>query len=115
MRKFEHLSKTKKVFAVIGMGIGGFFLVAGMALLFGFVVMYLWNWLMPTIFGLTKITFWQAWGLVVLSHILFKSFPHNRGRHHHSDHWKERFKERCCSPEEKETTDSKDEVLLAKD
>lgn len=35
--------------------------------------MWLWNWLMPEIFNLIEITFWQALGLVVLSSILFKS------------------------------------------
>lgn len=35
--------------------------------------MWLWNWLMPTIFGLGKITFWQALGLNLLCSILFKS------------------------------------------
>ena len=29
----------------------------------GFVVMHLWNWLMPSIFGLRAITFAQAIGL----------------------------------------------------
>lgn len=36
---------------------------------------FLWNWLMPEIFGLKAIMFWQAWGLVFLSGILFKKFP----------------------------------------
>lgn len=35
--------------------------------------MWLWNWLMPEIFNLIEITFWQALGLVILSSILFKS------------------------------------------
>lgn len=34
---------------------------------------FLWNWLMPEIFALKAITFWQTWGLVFLSGILFKS------------------------------------------
>lgn len=38
---------------------------------FTFALMFLWNWLMPAIFGLTVITFWQALGLLVLSKILF--------------------------------------------
>jgi len=42
-------------------------------LLFGAPLMVLWNWLMPTIFGLPEITFWQACGLNILSAILFKS------------------------------------------
>jgi len=31
----------------------------------------LWNWLMPVIFGLVEITFWQALGLIVLIRVLF--------------------------------------------
>ena len=31
----------------------------------------LWNWLMPTLFGLPVISLWQALGLLVLSRILF--------------------------------------------
>jgi hypothetical protein len=38
---------------------------------FGQAVLQLWNWLMPAIFGLHAITFWQAVGLMGLSWILF--------------------------------------------
>lgn len=33
----------------------------------------LWNWLMPMIFGLPKITLLQALGLLTLSNLMFKS------------------------------------------
>jgi len=33
----------------------------------------LWNWLMTDLFGLARISFWQAWGLFILSGLLFKS------------------------------------------
>lgn len=36
-------------------------------------VMWLWNALMPDLFGLTEISFLQAWGLSILSSLLFKS------------------------------------------
>jgi hypothetical protein len=42
-------------------------------LLWGLPLMWLWNWIMPTVFGLQTITFWQAVGLNFISHILFKS------------------------------------------
>ena len=103
MEKFKHLSRTKRVFAIIGMAIGGVIIAAAMAFIFGFVVMWLWNWLMPAIFGLTTITFWQAWGLVVLTHILFKSFPHNHKHPHHDDHWKNHFKEKFCQEKKDES------------
>ncbi len=38
---------------------------------FGFIVMSLWNWLGPAVFGARTITFWQALGILVLSKILF--------------------------------------------
>ena len=47
-------------------------LIAGMALLLALPTLLLWNWLMPTIFGLVKITFWQALGINMLTGILFK-------------------------------------------
>lgn len=43
------------------------------ALLVAWPLMLLWNWLLPAIFGVKVITFWQAFGLVFLTNILFKS------------------------------------------
>ena len=45
--------------------------VALVAILLGLPLMILWNWLMPTIFGLPMIGFWQAVGLNFLASILF--------------------------------------------
>ncbi len=42
-------------------------------LVFTFPAMWLWNWLMPDIFGLQTISFFQAMGLVALSSLLFRS------------------------------------------
>jgi hypothetical protein len=50
-----------------------FLIAVGLALLIGGPLWLLWNWLMPTIFGLPYITFWQAVGLNLLSSILFKT------------------------------------------
>jgi hypothetical protein len=41
---------------------------------FGQAVLQLWNLLMPQIFGLPHITFWQAVGLMGLSWLLFGGF-----------------------------------------
>jgi len=43
------------------------------ALLISYPVMWLWNWLMPEIFGLAVINVWQSLGLLMLSTALFKS------------------------------------------
>ena len=48
-------------------------LIAIVIVILGYPLMLLWNWLMPVIFGLPEITFWQAIGLNFLSTILFKS------------------------------------------
>jgi hypothetical protein len=71
------------------------------ATVFSFVVMWLWNWLMPVIFGLHAISFWQALGLLVLSKILFGGF---HGRHGFGGHWRQRMMERWeqMTPEERE-------------
>ena len=47
-------------------------LIVLVATLLGLPLMWLWNWLMPMLFNLPEITFWQALGLNALSTILFK-------------------------------------------
>jgi hypothetical protein len=67
----------------------------------GFVVMGLWNWLMPSLFGLKLISYWQAMGLLILSKILFGGLRGPRGRSGYRLHgMRERWKQR--TPEERE-------------
>ena len=68
---------------------------------FGFVVMSLWNWLMPALFAWHPINFWQAVGILLLSKILFGGFRGGPGRH---IYWRHRMKERFehMTPEERE-------------
>lgn len=58
----------------------GIFILLGASL----GVMLLWNWLIPPIFNLIAINFWQAMGLFVLARILLGSFGlrswHRHGR-----------------------------------
>ena len=56
--------------------------------IFGTAVMLLWNWLMPSLFGLMTVTFWQALGLLVLCRILFGSLS---GWHHEAHQKHDRF------------------------
>jgi hypothetical protein len=71
---------------------------------FGQAVLQLWNLLMPDIFGLRPITFWQAVGLMALSWILFGGLGLFRGRPLYGGHWRHRMAERLerMSPEERE-------------
>jgi hypothetical protein len=66
----------------------------------GALVMSLWNWLMPPLFGWQAIGFWQALGLLALSRILLGGFHGGPGRHH----WRQRMIERWeqMTPEERE-------------
>jgi hypothetical protein len=78
------------------------------ALVLSFVVMWLWNRLVPGIFGWKAITYWQAAGLMVLSKILFGGFHRHGGRGGRGwkerREWKRRMKEKFehMTPEERE-------------
>ena len=82
--------------AILGLA---FFVALG-----GAAVLYLWNWLLPSLFGFPQITFWQGLGLLALSRILFggwsSSSPGSRLRHRIDA----RIDERCAAmtPEERE-------------
>lgn len=64
--------------------IAGFLLVIiiafVIAIIMGFPMMWLWNTLMPSIFGLTKITFWQGVGLNLLSGLLFGKISYKENK-----------------------------------
>jgi hypothetical protein len=74
-------------------------LVAFMAIC-GEVVMHLWNWLLPMLFGWHQITFWQALGLLVLCRLLFGNLSHgsdrSRSRRRRDEQWEK------MTPEERE-------------
>ncbi|MGA3046052.1 MAG: hypothetical protein ABSD67_05485 [Terracidiphilus sp.] len=83
------------------------FFVAPLALvafvaIFGEVVMHLWNWLLPPLFGWHQVTFWQALGLLVLCRILFGGFGGHGNGHRNKvqrrmyEHWEQ------LTPEERE-------------
>jgi hypothetical protein len=91
MMRRNRITRALKVAALI---------VLGVAVL-GVVVMSLWNWLLPPLFALRPITFWQALGLLVLTKILFGGF---RGMGHYGGYWRGRMAERWerMTPEERE-------------
>jgi len=67
-KKWSERSLRTRVLMIVG----GAVMVPAFLALFGAVTMWLWNWLMPTIFKLPEIGFWQAIGLLLLAHIFFK-------------------------------------------
>lgn len=76
--------RTRKILRIIGMVCVGVIFAVLFALVFGFLVKWLWNVLMPELFGLPQITYWQAFGIVVLAKLLFGSFG---SKDHAHDHW----------------------------
>ena len=91
--------KVKKVVTVIFWVILGAIGITLLALLFGYVVMLLWNWLMPDIFGLGIITFWQAVGIVVLAKLLFGGVGGGGGKGKskgRSKRFEKRLQQRCA-------------------
>jgi hypothetical protein len=80
--------------AIVGMAI---FITIG-----GEVVMQLWNWLLPMLFGWRQITFWQALGLLALCRILFGGFglrgggPRSNVRRRMAERWEQ------MTPEDRE-------------
>ena len=96
------MNRRKKMFLIAPFAIVGIalFIVIGSAL-----VMHLWNWLLPPLFGWHTITFWQAFGLLVLCRILFGSHGWRGG---HRAGVRERMRERMAgrwqhmTPEQRE-------------
>jgi hypothetical protein len=79
----------------IGKGI--LFITLGI-IIFGFVVMALWNGIVPDVFNGPELTFWQAVGLLVLSHLLLRGWApwrYGNGWRHHR--WKQRFEEKLAA------------------
>lgn len=67
----------------------------------GEVVMSLWNWLLPPLFGWHVIHFWQALGILALCRILF---GHHGWRGPGGSNFRNRMRGRCenMTPEERE-------------
>ena len=80
------------------------FIFIAAVLVFGLVVMGLWNAVLPVVLGVKAITFVQALGILVLSKILFGSFSGGGRRWRGSPAWKEKMKQRWdnMTPEERE-------------
>lgn len=78
-----------------------FILVAPIAILvFGGAVMLLWNNVLVPVLHVSTVTFWQAFGILVLSKVLFGSFG-GRGRSGRYS-GKERMMWNSMTPEQKE-------------
>ena len=79
-------------------------IVIAAILVFGFVVMSLWNAILPAVLGVKAISFIQALGILLLSKILFGGFGRGGFRRGPGHEWKQQMQEKwsVMSPEERE-------------
>lgn len=90
-------------FKMVGWVIVGAITAAALAFVFGYFIMLLWNWLMPELFGLTTITFWQAFGITLLARLIFGGLGHkghsNCKSHHGKNKFAKHWGKKCCGDE----------------
>jgi len=77
--------------------IGGILMLFAFTSVFGFVFQALWNWLMPSLFHLAEITYYEAFGLMILARLLTGGFCHHHG--HHGYRRSSRYGNSCRSEE----------------
>ena len=92
MRNLRFLKYTG--FAILG--IGFVFLVV-------FLVMNLWNWLIPSLFNGPVISFWQTAGLFLLSKVLLTGIAPGGHSYRGRSSWKRKYHDRWeCMPDKNE-------------
>lgn len=58
---------------IVGGVIAGIMVAVALSFIIGVIVMLLWNWLMPELFGLGEINYWQGFGIVLFVKLLFSN------------------------------------------
>jgi hypothetical protein len=91
----KRVTKAVKIALLVPVG------VAAVAV-FGFIVMYLWNWLVPAVLGGRAVNFWQALGLLILARIMVGGLGggHGDDKHRRGPGMMERWEQ--MTPEERE-------------
>jgi Ca2+/H+ antiporter, TMEM165/GDT1 family len=90
MIKKQKMKKGFWVKKIIGFIVLGALAVAA----FGFIVMSLWNAILPAVLGVKAITFVQALGIFILSKILFGGFRGGGGWSRKKQEWKMRMQDK---------------------
>ena len=94
--------RTKRLMVIAPLAILGMVLFTFIG---GEIVLHLWNWLLPPLFGFRQITFWQGLGILLLCRILFGGLGlRGSGRSEMRGRLKERMAERWerMTPEERD-------------
>jgi hypothetical protein len=101
MRELNMNRRKKKLLWIAPLALLG---IALFIFIGGEIVMHLWNWLLPSLFGWRQLTFWQAIGILALCRILFGSHGFRGTRSNFRRRMQERMDERWerMTPEERE-------------
>lgn len=67
----------KNAYEKFGMLCAALVVIIIFSLLIAFPIKWLWNGVMPDVFGLPEITFWKAYGMYLLSHLLLRGVTIN--------------------------------------
>jgi hypothetical protein len=86
------MSRRKKFLLMSPLFVTGFLLLIALG---GEIVRQLWNWLLPPLFGVGEVTFWQALGLLALCRILVGGFGLG-GSKHDSQERRQRMADRAA-------------------
>lgn len=73
---FNKFSKGELTLTITGL----ILVLIAFVIIEGWIVACLWNWLMPTIFGLTTITPWQGMGILILCNTLFNPISYDSSK-----------------------------------
>src|SRR5437899_1717410 len=89
LRNREELKMRRRWIFLAPLAIGGLLLFIAIG---GELVLQLWNWLLPPLFGWRQITFWQALGILALCRILFgglggHGFDRSKFRRRMAERW----------------------------
>jgi len=85
----DYVTKGVKIIAFV-------LFIIGLTLLVAYFFMLLWNWLIPGLFNVPTIGYWQAMGLLVLAKIIF-GFGGGKGPGKSSKRSKGKHKGKSCS------------------
>jgi uncharacterized membrane protein (DUF485 family) len=98
--KLKDIEMKKKAFRFLTI----LFLFVVLLTFISYLVMLLWNWLVPELFSGPEISFLQAAGLLILSKILFTGIFHRKNHYLHRKLWRKEFANRLSQmdPEERE-------------
>ena len=108
--QFSRNQRFDKVARIFMMVAGGFLMLIIFALIFGFILRFLWNATVVEMFSFPTISYWQAIGLFILAKFFF-GFGHGWGQQHYNKQQHEKWQQWCGQKSEHEPGQADDMML----